>query len=101
MYEISNKSYKNNLNFEASEKVNEMTKKIANSAEINDDVIDQAVSILNSIDPWIIERILEPFEDKEGRTGIWLYCHGNWRLFVEEKKENFRSILKSTVEKAL
>ena len=57
--------------------------------------------MLLSIDPWIIERIVEPYEDVDGRTGIWLYCHGSWRLFLEDRQINFRTALRSACKKAL
>jgi hypothetical protein len=41
-----------------------------------------ALNLIKNIDPWIIERIIEPFYDLANKIGIWLYARGIWRIFT-------------------
>jgi len=69
--------------------------------EVGEPLINQAINILLSIDPWILERIFEPYYDEKGKIGVWLYCHGIWKIFIENTAVNFRTVLANAIEKAI
>lgn len=46
------------------------------------DSIYIAIKIVLEIDPWLLDRIIEPYFDQNGNGLIWLYCKGHWKLFT-------------------
>ena len=44
--------------------------------EKKEGLVNEAIDLLLEVDRWIIQRIFEPYQDHEGRYGIWLYCVG-------------------------
>ena len=50
-----------NEEFKKSNNVNQSVKRIKSASEVDDIVCDQAYDMLMLIDPWILERIAEPY----------------------------------------
>ncbi len=69
-----------------------------------DQFVDNAISLLLSIDPWIIQRIFEPYLNTDQEVGVWLYIDGNWKLSKVEYEgptDSFRDIIKRVLDNML